>query len=227
MKEMFINTAELTGQTEQHITYVNEHIGIHNLLVAPFEKMQQAALEDGISIDIASGFRSFARQQLIFDRKMQGSANVLDINNEVVDLSKLAVADKINSILLYSALPGASRHHWGTDIDVYSKSLMKGKSLALEAWEYEANGPLAPLTEWLDDNMQQFGFYRPYDKYRGGVAAEPWHLSYQPLASMFSEQYSQEVLAQCIQNSDMVGKEQVLTMLDTIYCQYVTNVGAA
>ena len=226
MKDMFINPAELTGQTEQHISYVAEHIGVHNLLVVPLQQMQQAALADGISIDIASGFRSFARQQVIFDRKMQGQTNVLDINNQVVDLTNLAIDEQIKSILLYSALPGASRHHWGTDIDVYSKSLMAGRPLALEAWEYEDNGPMAALTQWLDNNMQRFGFYRPYDKFRGGVACEPWHLSYAPLSAMFAQQYSQELLADCINASELTAKEHILTMLDTIYTQYITNVGS-
>lgn len=50
MKNMFINHAELTGRTAQHICYLSEHIGVHNLLVRPLEQMQQAALADRKSV---------------------------------------------------------------------------------------------------------------------------------------------------------------------------------
>ena len=49
--------------------------------------------------------------------------------------------------------------------------------------EYLAGGPFHRLTTWLDAHMHAFGFFRPYTTDRGGVAPEPWHLSYAPVAS--------------------------------------------
>ena len=33
---------------------------------------------------------------------------------------------------------------------------------------------LGKLAAWLDDNLEKYGFYRPYKDYKGGVAPEPW-----------------------------------------------------
>ena len=44
-------------------------------------------------------------------------------------------------ILRWSALPGGSRHHWGTEIDIFDPDLLpQGQSLQLEPWEYESGG---------------------------------------------------------------------------------------
>ncbi len=215
----------LTGQTDSHIHYFNERLGIHKDLLKPWQQMQQAARADGIEIDIASGFRSFARQQQIFDNKMTGNAKVFDLSNNLVEMSKLSTYEKIHSILLFSALPGASRHHWGTDIDVYSKQLLADAPLALENWEYGADGPMAPLTQWLNKNMHKFGFFRPYDKYRGGIAKEPWHISYQPLAQQFQQQLNCDIIASSLINSSVVEKTGIIAMLNDIYSQFISNIG--
>ena len=42
------------------------------------------------------------------------------------------------------------------------------------------------MTRWLDELIASSdceGFFRPYDRDRGGVSEEPWHLSYEPVAS--------------------------------------------
>lgn len=214
----------LTGKTDNHITYLSKNIGIHHDVLSSFQQMQQAAVDDGITIDIASGYRSFARQQQIFNKKFNGQLNVLNSDNQTVDMSVLSDAEKIERILLFSALPGASRHHWGTDIDVYSEELLQGEKLSLEPWEYQTDGPLAPLTLWLDNNMAKFGFYRPYDKYRGGIAAEPWHLSYAPLADIFDKQFSSEMLTCAIAVSELTAKDEIQAMINHIYQQYITNI---
>lgn len=217
--------ASITGCTKEHIHYLNDRVGVHKAMVEAFLKLQQAALVAGINLQIASGYRSFDQQLAIFNGKLSGQRNVLDINNQILDFTDLTTEEKITSILLFSALPGASRHHWGTDIDVYDPDLLNDKPLQLESWEYEATGPQAPLTKWLNENMKEFGFYRPYDLYRGGVAAEPWHISYQPLASIYSSQLTLDLLKGCIIESEILNKKDILAMLETIYSQYVINVG--
>ena len=88
------------------------------------------------------------------------------------------------AILTWSALPGASRHHWGTDIDVFDKQKVEssGQKFELVTGEYESDGPCSALAHWLEDNIQNFGFSLPYASYTGGVAREPWHLSYRAIA---------------------------------------------
>ncbi|KGJ99603.1 M15 family metallopeptidase [Thalassotalea sp. ND16A] len=220
------NATNVIGLNDSHIHYFNEGLGIHKDMVAAFLQMQQAAAKDGFDLKIASGYRSFARQLAIFNAKLAGVRPILDANNQPIDCANLSATEKISRILLFSALPGGSRHHWGTDIDVYDPNLLAGKPLQLEPWEYHAQGPFAPLSQWLDENMGSFGFYRPYDKYRGGVAIEPWHLSYQPIAALCIEQLSIELLHDCIEQSDILNKEEILAMLDSIYQRFIINVGS-
>ena len=99
------------------------------------------------------------------------------------------------AILRWSALPGASRHHWGTDFDVIDgKRLSPEMKVALVPEEFAPGGPFCELHDWLDKNMEGFGFYRPYQTDRGGVSPERWHLSYAPLAKDYLNQLSEDMV---------------------------------
>ncbi|WP_394175369.1 M15 family metallopeptidase [Thalassotalea litorea] len=212
---------QLTGRTQQHITFIEGNIGLHHQVVEPWQALQAAAARDGFNLHIASGFRSFERQLGIFNAKLSGQRPVRDINNGRVDLNALPMNEKIHAILLYSALPGASRHHWGTDIDVFDPDLLDGASLQLEPWEYQDNGPMAPLNAWLECNIEQYGFYKPYASFSGGVAPEPWHLSYGPLAKQFEQQLTVEILSQCLADNPTDAVDDVANLLPSIVTRYV------
>lgn len=212
---------QLTGQVQDHIEFIQDHIGLHKQVVEPFKAMQQAAAKDGFNLQIVSAFRSYERQLGIFNAKLDGQRPVLDINNCQVDMQSLAIEDQVHAILLYSALPGASRHHWGTDIDVFDPDLLAGEKLQLEPWEYESGGPLAPLNQWLENHCQEFDFYRPYQTYQGGIAPEPWHLSYRPLAEVFEQQMDIDVLNRCLTNKPTTAFETVAKLLPSIVARYV------
>ncbi|WP_068547638.1 M15 family metallopeptidase [Thalassotalea crassostreae] len=223
---MKVTAQQITGQCDDHIHYFSDALGIHKDMVAAWEKFTQAAAKDGFKLAIVSGFRNFERQLAIFNGKLDGSRAVTDINNQTVELATLPVAEKLDAILLFSALPGGSRHHWGCDIDVYDPELISKQELALEPWEYEQGGPLYKLNKWLDNNMQEYGFYRPYDSYRGGVAAEPWHLSYQPVAKHFEQQLTLNVINECLSTSKIECKDDIIANLEQIYRKYIINVGS-
>jgi LAS superfamily LD-carboxypeptidase LdcB len=220
-----LNTAQLLGQQNSHISWLSDNVGIHHDMVKAYRLMQAAAKADGIDLHIASGFRPFERQLAIWNNKFTGVTAVKDQQGNKIDLALLPDQDKVKAILQYSALPGASRHHWGTDIDVYAPNLLSpGQSLQLEPWEYELNGPFYPLTVWLNKHGADFGFYLPYNRYRGGVAAEPWHLSYLPLAKDSQNKLSLEVLKECLQTSELQGKATVLAEIDNIYKNFIMNI---
>lgn len=222
---MTLNNQQLCGQSDSHITWLSENLGIHKDMVNAWQLLCDAALKDGLSIKIASGFRSFDRQLSIWNRKFTGELLTKDNNNQVVNMSQLTDAEKVEAILVYSALPGTSRHHWGTDIDVYADNLLlTGQKLQLEPWEYQQGGPFEKLGVWLKNNIQSFGFMLPYDKDRGGVAIEPWHLSYYPLASLYLDKLTTEILAETLLQSDILGKEAILKKLPYIVSQYVQNI---
>jgi LAS superfamily LD-carboxypeptidase LdcB len=150
----------------------NKSIGLLSEAATAFEKMKIAAQKAGFKIEIVSAYRSFNRQKDIWNRKY--------IANEIKGFSP---DENIKKIIEYSTLPGTSRHHWGTDIDIIDGSLPRqGDVLVTE--KFHGDGPYAALRIWMEENAAQFGFLRPYsmDFERKGFSYEPWHYSYAPLA---------------------------------------------
>ncbi|HEY5545893.1 MAG TPA: M15 family metallopeptidase, partial [Gemmatimonadaceae bacterium] len=180
---------------------------------------------------ILSGFRSFDKQLSIWNRKARGDLAVLDSDARPLDITTLTDRDLVLAILRWSALPGASRHHWGTDIDVYDAAARPdGYEIELVPSEYESGGMFAPFSNWLDERIADgsaFGFFRPYDRDRNGVAPERWHLSYAPLATGFARMLTPNLLRQTIESADMMLKDVVLANLDEIVTRFVTNTNPA
>ncbi|NMP32473.1 M15 family metallopeptidase [Thalassotalea sp. M1531] len=222
-----IDAEVLTGHTEKHLISLSSQHKLHTTVTSAWQKMQQDAQSDGLSLALASSFRSFERQLSIWNRKFTGQLPVFDINEQVVDITQLSESNKVKAIMLFSALPGASRHHWGTDIDVYAPNLLKeGQELQLQVWEYQDQGPMAKLSTWLQLNAGRYGFFRPYDTYRDGVSIEPWHISFAPTANQYQKSFTLDVLEQTLNNTDIEGKKTILRMLPELYKQYIINIGA-
>jgi len=110
---------ELTGQARGHLQVVeNPHCALHREVIAPYLALRAAAAVEGIDLVAFSGFRDFDRQLGIWNGKFRGERPLQDRSGRPVDALGLSAADWVAAILWWSALPGASRHHWGTDFDV-------------------------------------------------------------------------------------------------------------
>jgi LAS superfamily LD-carboxypeptidase LdcB len=220
-----------TGQDESHLCSAADAewlaAPVHRAVVGPFRTLRDDAASAGFDIAILSGFRSFDRQLSIWNRKARGELAVLDSNARMLDIATLSPRELVFSILRWSALPGASRHHWGTDIDIYDAAARPpGYEIELIPAEFEGDGMFAPLSEWLDQRIAQrmaHGFFRPYDRDRGGVAPERWHMSYAPIATVYTQALTTENLRQVIESADMMLKDVVLENLDEIFVRFVTN----
>jgi LAS superfamily LD-carboxypeptidase LdcB len=218
---------QLTGQSDSHITWLNKRIGIHQQVLPAWRAMSELAKKDGFDLEIASGYRSFSRQLSIWNRKFSGQLAIKNQHGDALNIDTMSEQEIINAILYFSALPGASRHHWGCDIDIYATNLLtENESLQLEPWEFDNNGPFYPLRQWLAKNASRFDFYFPYDKYRGGVAAEPWHLSYWPIAQHGQTLLTVDCIQSVLSQSQLSGKAEVLQQLSKIYKNYIQNVGS-
>jgi hypothetical protein len=104
----------------------------------------------------------------------------------------------------------------------------EGYEIELIPEEVNPGGMFDPLHEWLDGRMEvgkAFGFFRPYDLDREGVAPERWHLSCAPVADELESRLTPEVLEHTLSNSEMELKEVVLEHLGVIYERFVMNVG--
>ena len=224
--------ANLVGQDEDHLCSSGDAstLGatVHRDVVEPFLELRAAAATEGFTLALDSGFRSFDRQLAIWNRKASGQRAVLDSSAKPLDIDALSPRELVFAILRWSALPGASRHHWGTDLDVYDAAAMPaGYQVELIPAEVNRGGIFAPLHDWLDGRIEKrsaFGFFRPYDRDRTGVAPERWHLSYAPLASSYLQRMSPDALRQAVTNSDMMLKDVVLDHLDEIFARFVTNI---
>ncbi|MEL4423814.1 M15 family metallopeptidase [Shewanella algae] len=190
-----------------------------------FLKMQAAAEQDGIALAICSGYRSFERQLAIWNAKASGKRPLLDKNSlPVGDVGALSDDELVALILLWSALPGASRHHWGTDMDLFDSGQISKHELKLVNAEYEPQGPCYKLNLWLDERAQDFGFYRPFQPGLSGVSPERWHLSFLPKAKGFLEKFDSDRLRQILDHSDLALKQSLLRRLPELVETYVRRV---
>lgn len=223
-----MNEHELTGQSRAHIVDLDEpRCTLHYEAVCSFLAMCDAARHVGIDLQVRSGFRSFDTQVQIWNRKWRGERILLDRDGTPLQHDSLSADELIEAMLTWSALPGGSRHHWGSDLDlVDAAAIPPGYEVQLVPGEYSAQGIFARLNTWLDDHAGQFGFFRPYATDRGGVSPEPWHLSYAPISLPAQETLSLSTLRAVLENSALEGKAQVLSRLPEIYTRFMLNVDA-
>jgi LAS superfamily LD-carboxypeptidase LdcB len=140
--------------------------------------MIQAARKEGITIKVISASRNFTDQKAIWERKYDARK------------SKFKTEAELSSdILMYSSMPGTSRHHWGTDFDINS----------LEP-AYYTTGKGAKEYAWMKAHASEYGFCQVYNhkSIRTGYNDEPWHWSFMPLSSRFLKMYVELVSYQDI-----------------------------
>lgn len=221
------------GTTDQHVVELSQVLSrgtfVHREMADAFLLLQQEAKQAGFDICIASGFRNFERQLAIWNAKFNNLRPVLDRQQQVIDMTNLTDWEKAQAILTYSALPGTSRHHWGTDIDIYDKNAVPADyQLQLVPSEY-TSGPFIQLSKWIMANSAKFGFYLPYQNDNAGVAPEPWHLSYQPLSSQYQSMLQQnpQWLIDYLSTSDIGGKQAIIDNIEQILSHYVFNITPA
>lgn len=220
----FFTSSQLTGQSDDHVIAYPEQpeIHVHQAIIPALQELISAAAAEGLRIKIVSGFRSFERQAMIWNAKYAGQRTLYDLHQQPLSFDALSPIERIHAIMLWSALPGASRHHWGTDLDIIDEAgLPEGTSAQLLPEEFAKGGPFHRLHGWLAQHLERFSFYRPYAHYHGGVGPEPWHISYQPLASQAAKQFNLELLDSTITASDLFGKAEILAHLPALYARYV------
>lgn len=216
---------QVSGCDDVCIDYGALEVPVHRAIIEPLSALRDRALASGFELTVASGYRNFERQLLIWNRKARGEMPVFDDNGTPLDLNRLSLWQRVQVILRWSALPGASRHHWGTDIDVYDRAAVPPDyHVQLSIEEVAEEGPFAAMHHWLDASIAAGaaeGFFRPYDRDRGGVAPERWHLSYAPIARQFERYLSADRLKELLAPQSLELKDVVLSNLEQIIERYV------
>ncbi|MFZ7136580.1 M15 family metallopeptidase [Avibacterium avium] len=223
MKSPF-NAATLTGKSREHLValpcpFSHQHFLEANALKA-FQGLQQSAVKNGFNLQPASSFRDFQRQQMIWNDKFAGKRKVHNDKGQALDLSCCSDWEKCQSILRWSALPGGSRHHWGTEVDIFDPDLLPtDQKLQLEPWEYTQGGYFAELSAWLQENVAKFDFAFPFSQMpaRVEIGYEPWHISYLPMAEQARAHFNPEILVQSWQDQEVAGKATLIKQLAEIF----------
>jgi LAS superfamily LD-carboxypeptidase LdcB len=159
--------------------------------------MKTAALKDGINIEVVSAYRSFQKQKNIFENKYKRFTN-----------EGRTPIQSVEKIIEYSTIPGTSRHHWGTDIDIIDANYPKPISV-LEEENFYGNGPYCQLKNWMDRHSESYGFYEVYTKNsnRKGVKFEPWHFSYAPVSIPMLREYQKLDIKSILKEEKILGHE--------------------
>ncbi len=162
-----------------------------------FIKMKTEALKENIKIQVVSSYRDFNHQNRIWTRKY----------NRFIKQG-LAPKNAINKIIEYSTIPGTSRHHWGTDLDIIDGNVKQPKNVLNEE-HFHGNGPFCKLKEWMDIHANNYGFYLVYtnNANRKGFKYEPWHYSYKPLSKQYLIDYQKLNLIEILKQEKLIGSE--------------------
>jgi LAS superfamily LD-carboxypeptidase LdcB len=145
-------------------------------------------LADSVTLVIRSATRNFDYQKTIWEKKWLGETP-LEGNEVASNIS--APTERAKAILRYSSMPGTSRHHWGTDIDLNAFNN-----------SYFAHGEGQRIYVWLREHAPSFGFCQPYtakgEHRPEGYEEEKWHWSFLPLSKSLLEEARQSLTNQMI-----------------------------
>jgi LAS superfamily LD-carboxypeptidase LdcB len=178
-----------------------------------FIQMAEAAKKENVDLQIVSAVRNFNSQKKIWDDKWIG---VTPVDGKKLNESIPDGQERFKKILEYSSVPGTSRHHWGTDIDI---------NMTVPFYFQTEAG--RKVYEWLVINAAGFGFCQPYTA-KGparpaGYNEEKWHWSFLPLSKKFTQDYARLITIDGINGFN--GDENVKNM--NLINDYVLGINPA
>tara|TARA_R110001583_G_scaffold412_1_gene3748 strand:- start:6571 stop:7299 length:729 start_codon:yes stop_codon:yes gene_type:complete len=193
--QMTYSEADLTGRGKLNL--VGDTYKLQKEASESFINMRNEALKVGISIQIVSSYRSFNSQRRIWNRKYKKYIS-----------EGLSPQKSIEKVIEYSTIPGTSRHHWGTEIDIIDGAIENPKRILSEE-NYIKGGDYSNLKTWMDANSEKFGFYLVYNNNsnRKGFKYEPWHFTYKPLSKPILEIFLSFDLTKFLQKSNFGGSQ--------------------
>ena len=185
-----------------------------------FQQMYEAAMDENIKLIIRSATRNFEYQKKIWEEKWDGivplesSIRANTIGDETL---------RAQEILRYSSMPGSSRHHWGTDIDLNAFN---------NAFFEKGQGQ--QIYNWLANHAGSFGFCQPYsykDSSRPkGYEEEKWHWSYLPISGQLTtlaKMKLKDTMISGFKGADQAQNLEIVNNyvlgIDSTCLQYITN----
>lgn len=202
-----LSTEELIGKGNPELFGTN--FKLQKEAFDAFLKMKAEAKKEGINISIVSSYRNFEHQKRIWSRKHKRYIK-----------QGLTPEKAIKKIIEYSTIPGTSRHHWATDIDIIDANANYSGSV-LVPHKFEGKGAFSKLKKWMDKNANAFGFYLVYTNTpnRKGFKYEPWHYSYKPLSKNYLLQYKKLDIIEILKAEKLIGSEHFSEEFINTYIQ--------
>ena len=216
---------EVTGRSILHLKPWDEFNLIHIDVHTPLSNLIETCAQEGIELRAASAFRSYIKQAKIWTDKAEGRRPLRDQDGKLLEYDKLSDEEIVKAILNWTAIPGMSRHHWGTDFDLYDHRpyAKSGDKLQLVSEEYETGGPNFKMQSMLQDLIkeQKIHFYNPFTAEASGHQAEPWHYSFAPVAEKYETAYSFEVFERNLKDSTFPFVDYLRANSQEIYSNFI------
>ena len=188
-------TADLIGKGNP--TMVGKDYKLLPEVAKQFELMKSEAQKAGFKIHVVSSYRNYTYQNGIWERKYKAN-----------QAKKIAAKQNIDKIIEYSTIPGTSRHHWGTDLDIIDAT--KGiPSDPLNEKHFNVGGSMYKFKLWLDENASKYGFYLVYtdNVNRKGFKYEPWHFTYKAISKPMLNEYKKLNIKKVLQENKLLGSD--------------------
>ena len=147
-----------------NVTYISGGYRLDSRIVDAYTSMISAAKQDGITLKIISGFRTYQGQTTLFNNKVNKYLNQGYSREKAKELAAQ-----------YVAPPGTSEHLTGLAVDLISTNWYSYNS------DLNSNFEKTKEFEWLYNNCAEYGFVLRYPKDKvaiTGYSYEPWHYRY-------------------------------------------------
>ncbi len=147
-----------------NVSYISGGYRLDSRIVDAYNSMIAGAKEDGITLKIISGFRTYQGQTTLFNNKVNKYLNQGYSREKAKELAAQ-----------YVAPPGTSEHLTGLAVDLISTNWYNYNSDLNSGFENTKE------FEWLYNNCAEYGFVLRYPKDKvaiTGYSYEPWHYRY-------------------------------------------------
>ncbi len=136
-------------------------VPVSKRIIPDLEKLIAAAKEDGLTLKVRSGYRSYDHQVKTFKNWT---------NKERKKNPKLTREEAEKIANAYSARPGHSEHQLGTTVDILSSK---------SNYQFTSD-PKFKYIGWLQKNAQKYNFSISFPKGSKEYVYEPWHIRWRP-----------------------------------------------
>ncbi len=218
--QMKISSKTIFGKDEKNLVTFDGEIKLHKDVLHPLFLLKERLLKKNIDLDVVSSYRSYERQLIIWNEKVEGKREIVDEDGKtILDAKKLSPRELLFKILKWSAIPGFSRHHWGTDFDVFDKNAILNENYKIKLLPAEyLDGPFLKLHNEL---FFEKTFFRPFMNNKTLVGLEPWHISHRLIARQFEKKISYELFVREIKRSNIALRPLILRYSGKIFREYI------